>query len=97
MLRIKSLPLNHPQEMRVSGVQYLSEQDGPPERLLKNRLSEFFQRDKRVQRDFLAKVSLDGQAGVALCIKTQFDADRGLSVKKGRIDGLIVNADQKHD
>jgi hypothetical protein len=91
-----SLP-KHPQEMRVPQVRFLSEQDGPPEQLLKNRLTEFFQHDKSVRRAYLAKVALGEQSSVALCLKTQFGADRGLAEKIGGIFGMIFNAHEHLD
>ena len=48
MPRVKPSARNPPQEMQVSEVQFLGEQDGAPERLLKGKLAEFFQRDKSV-------------------------------------------------
>jgi hypothetical protein len=87
----------HPQEIRVPQVQFLGEQDGPPEQLLKDRLTEFFQRDKSVHRAYLAKVSLGEQSGVALCLKTQFGADRGLAEKIGAIFGMVFNAHEHLD
>ena len=96
MSRIKP-SANHPLQMQVSSLQFLGEQDGPPERLLKNQLSEFFQRDTSVHRAYLAKVNLERQASVALCIKTQFGADRGLAEKIGAIFGTIFNAHEHLD
>src|SRR4029077_18035942 len=87
----------HPQEMQVSEVQFLGEQDGPPERLLKRRLTEFFQRDQSIHRADLARTSLEGHASVALCVKTQFGADRGLAEKIGAIFGMIFNAHEHLD
>jgi hypothetical protein len=92
MSRVKPSAPNHPQEMRVSQVQFLGEQDGAPERLLKGRLIEFFERDKSVHRAYLARMSLEEQASVALCVKTQFGADRGLAEKIGAIFGRIFNS-----
>ena len=97
MSRFKPSSPNHPQEMQVSEVHFLSEQDGVPERLLKGRLAEFFQRDKSVHRAYLAKMSLEGRVSVALCIKTQFGVDRGLAEKIGAIFGLIFNAHEHLD
>ncbi len=87
----------HPQEILVPKIRFLGEQDGPPEQLLKERLAEFFQRDKSVYRAYLAKVSLSEQGGVALCLKTQFGADRGLAEKIGGIFGMIFNAHEHLD
>lgn len=97
MSRVKPSGPNHPQEMHVSEVQFVGEQDGAPERLLKGRLTGFFQRDKSVHRAYLARTSLEGQASVALCVKTQFGADRGLAEKIGAIFGMIFNAREHLD
>jgi hypothetical protein len=97
MSRAKLSTAKPPQEMHVSEVQFLGEQDGAPERLLKARLSEFFQRDKSVHRAYLTRTRIEGQASVALCVKTQFGADRGLAEKIGAIFGMIFNADEHLD
>jgi hypothetical protein len=97
MSRAEPSPPNHPQEMQVSEMQFLGEQDGAPEQLLKGRLTEFFQRDKSVDRAYLARTNLEGQASVALCVKTQFGADRGLAEKIGAIFGMIFNAHEHLD
>ena len=52
MSRVKVSVLNPPQEMQVSEVHFLGEQDGAPERLLKSRLTEFF----NVIRAFIALI-----------------------------------------
>lgn len=82
----------HPQEIRVPSVQFLGEQDGPTEQLLKDRLSEFFKRDRSVLVAYLARVEVGGQTSVALCLKTQFGPDRGLAEKIGAIFKTIFNA-----
>lgn len=82
----------HPQEIRVPQVQFLSEQDGPAEQLLKVRLAEFFQKDRSVHAAYLARVDIGGQTSVALCLKTQFGPDRGLAEKIGAIFKTIFNA-----
>jgi hypothetical protein len=97
MSRVKLSVLNPPQEMQVSEVHFLGEQDGAPESLLKSRLTELFQRDKSVYRAYLARTSLEGQASVTLCVKTQFGADRGLAEKIGAIFGMVFNAHEHLD
>lgn len=87
----------HPEEIRVSQVRFLGEQDGPPEKILKGRLTEFFQRDKSVQRAYLAKINLGTQDGVALCLKTQFGTDRGMAEKVGGIFAMVFNAQEHLD
>ena len=88
----KRSPSNHPQEIRVPRVQFLGEQNGPAEQLLKDRLSEFFKRDRSVHAAYLARVDIGGQTSVALCLKTQFGPDRGLAEKIGTIFKTIFNA-----
>jgi len=88
---------SHPKEIHVSEVQFLGEHDGAPERLLKGRLTEFFQRDKSVHRAYLAVAILDGQASVTLCLKTQSGVDRGLAEKIGAVFGMIFNAQEHLD
>lgn len=76
----------------MPSVQFLGEQDGPTEQLLKARLSEFFKRDRSVLVAYLARVEVGGQTSVALCLKTQFGPDRGLAEKVGAIFKTIFNA-----
>ena len=97
MPRFKPSAPNHPQEMRVAEVQFLGEQEGAPERLLKTKLTEFFQGDKSVDRAYLARTKLEGEPTVALCLKTQFGADAGLAEKIGAIFGMIFNAREHLD
>lgn len=87
----RNLP-KHPQEIHVPQVCFLGPQDGPSEQLLKDRLSEFFQRDRSVHAAYLARVDVGGQTTVVLCLKTQFGPDRGLAEKIGAIFRTIFNA-----
>jgi hypothetical protein len=81
-----------PQEIRIPRVQFLGEQDGPAEQLLKDRLSEFFKRDRRVYAAHLVRLNVGGQTTVALCLKTQFGPDRDLAEKIGAIFKTIFKA-----
>jgi type III secretion system (T3SS) SseB-like protein len=83
----------HPQEIRVPKVRFLGPQDGPAEQLLKDRLSEFFKRDRSVLAAYLARVDIGGQTSVALCLKTEFGPDRGRAEKVGAIFKTIFNAE----
>jgi len=84
----------HPQEMRVPKLRFLGEQDGPSECELKERLVEFFRRDRSVQAAYLARVTYgdEAEANVALCLRTQFGPDRGLAEKVGTIFKTLFNA-----
>jgi hypothetical protein len=88
----KRAPSKHPQEIRVPHVRFVGEQDGPSERLLKERLIEFFKRDQSVNVAYLAQIEVEGQMGVALCLKTQFGTDRGMAEKVGAVFKTIFNA-----
>jgi hypothetical protein len=92
MALFKRIPPTHPQKIVVPSVKFCGEHDGPPERILKERLVEFFQRDRSVSAAFLARVDIGGQMSVALCLKTQFGEDPGLAEKIGAIFKTIFNA-----
>ncbi len=82
--------------MRVPEVQFLGEQDGKPERLLKGRLAESLKYRGEVQRAYLAQVISGDQAGVALCIKARHGAaDANLVREVGSIFASIF-AKQAH-
>jgi hypothetical protein len=95
----KPKPNEHPQEMRVPQPRFVGEQDGPPERELKERLVEFFRRDQSVQIAYLARVVYGDQiaVGVALCLRTQFGPDRGLAEKIGRIFASMFGSHEHLD
>lgn len=67
-----------PREIQAPNVRFLREQDGKPERLLKNRLVESFKQRDDVRRAYLAQISLGDQSGVALCLKTKHGPDPNL-------------------
>lgn len=77
----------HPKELTVPRLQFWGEQDGVPERELKERLTAFFRRDQSVKSAYLARVSYadPSSIAVALCLRTQFGVDHGLAEKIGRI------------
>jgi hypothetical protein len=88
-----------PEEIRVKQVRFLSEQDGPSERLLKDKLSNFFRRDKSVAKAYLVRVDLgDGKpTGVVLGLRTQFGPDKGMAEKVGAIFASVFNAKEHLD
>ena len=97
MAWFKPSPPKHPVEVRVPKVEFTGEQDGPPEQLLKNRLTEFFQRDKSVLKAYLVKISIGDETGVALCLKSQFGPDTELAEKVGAVFKTIFNAEEHLD
>jgi hypothetical protein len=87
------------EEFRVSEIRFLGEQDGPSERILKERLADFFRRDGSVNRAYLARVDFsEGKnASVVLGLRTQFGPDKGMVEKVGAIFGFVFNAKEHLD
>ncbi len=87
------------EEVRVPEIRFLGEQDGPPERLLKGRLADFFRRDRSVNMAFLARVDFgEGkEASVVLGLRTQFGPDKGLVEKVGTIFADVFNSKEHLD
>ena len=57
-------------EFRVGAVHFLGEQDGPPERDLKERLATFFRTEREIGAAYLARVTYnDDSLNVACCIR----------------------------
>jgi len=63
------------QERESSGLRFLGEQDGVPERELKERLSTLFSENGIVQKAYLARVKYeDSTEAVALCVSSHYGA-----------------------
>ena len=92
MAWFKRTPPKHPQELHVPRFEFLGEQVGATEQILKDRLSEFFKRDRSVYAAYLARVDIGERTSVVLCLKTQFGPDKGLAEKIGAIFKTIFNA-----
>jgi hypothetical protein len=86
-----------PQEIRVSSVQFLGEQDGKPERLLKSQLVESFARHVGVRRAYLAQIRTGDNVGVALCISNVGGVDRSLAQDIGAAFASIFGAHEHLD
>ena len=97
MFWVKRNQKSTPKEIRVLGLQFLSEQDGPPEQILKQRLISFFKRDRSVEKAFLSRVDYGDATpvGVALCLQTQFGTDKGMVEKIGMIFATVFGT-QSH-
>ena len=87
------------EEVRVREIRFLGEQNGPPEQLLKDRLADFFRRDRSVSRAYLARVDFgEGkEASVVLAARTQFGPDKGMVEKVGTIFADVFNAKEHLD
>jgi hypothetical protein len=92
-------PKKHPQEINVSQIHFLGEQDGPPEQVLKEKLMDFFQQDRNIIAAYLAQIHFGdpSQAGVALCLKTQFGTDRDVVEKISQIFSSIFGTHEHMD
>lgn len=90
---------NPPSEIRVADLCFIGEQDGKPEQILKERLVDFFKRDRSVKQAYLAKVKFgDGASiNIALCLRTQFGTDKGMVEKVGTIFASVFNAQEHLD
>jgi hypothetical protein len=87
------------EEIRVPEVRFLGEQDGPPERLLKARLADFFKRDKSVTKAYLARIDFgEGKnASVVLGLRAQFGLDKGIVEKVGTIFAGVLSSEEHLD
>jgi hypothetical protein len=85
-------PPRQPVKMVVKQLTFIGEQSGPPEQLLKDRLTEFFNRDRSVQKAYLARINIDDQVGVALCLKSRAGSNQALATKIGDIFRPIFSA-----
>jgi hypothetical protein len=82
-------------ELRASNIQFLGELEGQKEKIFKEKLAEFFTRDRSVKSAYLARIiGKDIPATTALCLRTQFGADRGMMEKIGKIFAPIFGIDE---
>jgi SseB protein C-terminal domain len=86
------------EEVRISGVRFLKEHDGPPERELKGRLIELLQREETIRAAYLAQVVYAGNQTpvVALCLRAD-RPDRDVVGKVGEIFSSMFVARQHLD
>jgi hypothetical protein len=68
------------EELIAHALKFVGEQDGPPERMLKGKLSELFAGYKNLLKAYLARVHYGGTKGesVCLCLSVSTDADKPL-------------------
>jgi len=83
-----------PESFRVPEVRFFGEQDGPPERHLKELLRDLFHDRPSAERAYLAVVSFEEAAPqeVALCLRTKFGADPKLVREIDEVFGPIFAA-----
>jgi SseB protein C-terminal domain len=85
------------QELHVSEIQFLGEQDGPPERMLKERLSAAFVFHRQLDRAYLALVRYADETGIALCLSCADRTNRKLAEVVGEVFGSIFAAHEHLD
>jgi hypothetical protein len=80
-----------PQQQIVRTVNFIGEQDGPPERELKNGLITLFARLRLVRTASLVRVQYGDTApvNIALCVRGQSGQDRMFAEQVGKIFGPI--------
>jgi hypothetical protein len=88
-----------PEKVVVPNLRFLGGQDGFPERELKAKLKEFFERDQSVKAAYLAQVAYGDRSpiNIVLCLQTQFGPDHGMAEKIGRIFSSLFGADEHMD
>jgi hypothetical protein len=84
----KPLP-REPSEIRLDNLGFLREHDGKPERILKSRLIQSFERYDDVRRAYLVQIVSGGQLSVALCLKTEYGPIQSLVQEIGSIFAAI--------
>ena len=74
-----------PQQMRQSAVEFIGEQDGPPERELKSELGRIFASRREVARAFLVRVRYPGTSDVVVALAISAPEDPGLADQVGQV------------
>jgi hypothetical protein len=87
-----------PRELVSRDVRFAGEQDGEPERRLKAQFAELFGRRADIRRAYLARVTNDSEAGVALCLAAASDdPDTAILREVGAIFADIFNGKEYLD
>lgn len=99
MAWLKSSSKKPPQELCIPQILFLCEQDGPPERVLKDQLIDVFKETKGVQSAYLARVTYGSgkNPGVAMCVRAIVRSDEALVEDIGRIFASIFGAHEHLD
>jgi hypothetical protein len=86
-------------QIRIQQLNFLGEQDGPPERELKEQLATFLDRGQWARVAYLARVTYEkmAPANVALCVRGQTGQDRVFAEQVGRIFGPIFGSHEHLD
>jgi hypothetical protein len=92
-------PVRRTEQVRVPAIRFLCEQDGPPERILKERISHLLSFDSTVNSAYLVKVEVGTRqdVGVVLAIGRQSGADPRLVEKVGEVFASVFNGKEHLD
>ena len=87
------------EDVRVSKVYFVAEQDGTPERELKNKLVMLFNRAAWVNVAYLARVTYEnaGPMHVALCVRGQPGQNRVFGQRVGEIFASVFKSHEHID
>lgn len=85
------------ESLQIRSLEFLGEQKGLPETLLKDRLVHCLRNCRGVARAYLAQVQAEGQFGVALCVRNASGADADLVRDIGEIFAGIFGAQEHLD
>ena len=84
-------------QRRVSEVIFLHEQDGAPERMLKDKLREAFQRNRAIEREYLAIARLGEETSVVLGLATRFGPEEKIVTTVQSTFVSVCNSDEHLD
>lgn len=85
------------QKLQVAEIQFLVEQDGPPERLLKERLAAIFTFYPKLERAYLVQVQYSDEGGVALCLRCTDGQKQEIAEEIGEAFGSIFGIHEHLD
>jgi hypothetical protein len=86
-------------QIRIQQIYFLGEQDGSPERELKEQLAALFGRAQWVRTAYLARVTYEkmSRVNVALCVRGQTGQDRVFAEQVGRVFASIFGRHEHLD
>jgi hypothetical protein len=78
MMSSKDQGLRPPDEFQIPQLKFVGEQDGPPERRLKEKLVLAFGRDRRVYGAYLARAEYEDGTNVVLALRAEIGFEKVL-------------------
>jgi len=87
------------EQIHVHKVRFVGEQDGLPETLLKNKLTDLFRHEKNVARAYLVRTDLGNGHGivVVLAVRMKSAPDKAIVPKVGVVFASIFNPPEHLD